>query len=93
MLNADENEAGHHIPPSGKLMEIWVVKAWNDVPEELIQKSWKVCGLKIAETRPDAVVVCPLALGSLRSLIFFFTHCILYIFEFNIVRWRGYGSD
>ena len=38
MLNADENEAVHNTPPSQKIMEIWVVKAWNDVPEELIQK-------------------------------------------------------
>ena len=49
MLNADENQAGRTISPSWKLMEIWYLKAWNDVPEELIQKSWKVCGYKIAE--------------------------------------------
>ena len=49
MINADENEAGHHIPPSKQLMVIWVVKAWNDVPKELIKKSWKVCGYKISE--------------------------------------------
>ena len=43
------NEAGHHIPPSRQLMAIWVVKERNDVPEEMIQKSWKLCGYKIAE--------------------------------------------
>ena len=42
---------------------------------------------------PSRSRLATLALGSLSSLIFFFTHCILYIFEFNIVRWRGYGSD
>ena len=60
MLNAYENEAGHTIPPSRQLMEIWVLKAWNDIPEELIQKSWKVCGYKIAEeleTEDDSQVL------------------------------------
>ena len=46
MLNADENEAGNPIPPSRQLMAICVVEAWNDVPEEIIQKSRKVCGYK-----------------------------------------------
>ena len=49
MLKSDENEAGHTIPPSRQLMVIWVVKAWNDVSEEIIQNSWKLCGYKISE--------------------------------------------
>ena len=41
-------------------MEIWVVKVWNDVPEELIQNSWKVCRYKISEeleTEEDSQVL------------------------------------
>ena len=60
MLDADKNEAGCPIPPSRKLMAIWVVKAWNDVPEKIIQKSWKLCGYKIAEeleTEEDSQVL------------------------------------
>ena len=54
MINADENQAGHPIPPSRQLMEIWVAKAWNDVPEEL------VCGYQISEeleTEEDSQVL------------------------------------
>ena len=60
MLNDDGNETGCPIPPSWKLMEILVVKAWNDLLEGLIQNSWKVCGYKIAEeleTEEDSPVL------------------------------------
>ena len=30
-------------------MVIWIVNAWKDVPEKLIEKSWKICGYKTEE--------------------------------------------
>ena len=46
MLSAPLNERGQPIAPTRQMCATWVVQAWSDIPEELIRKSWEVCGYK-----------------------------------------------
>ena len=39
----------HPLPPSHQLLAQWIVQAWDKVPEELVCKSWEVCGYKSVE--------------------------------------------
>ena len=46
-LNATTNpKTGHPLDPSRQLHAQWIVKAWDKVPKEPVQKSWEVCGYK-----------------------------------------------
>ena len=41
---------GRPYPPTRQLIAQWVVKAWEKVPEELVKRSWEVCGYKSIES-------------------------------------------
>ena len=41
---------GHPYPPTRQLLAQWVVKAWDNVPEDLVKRSWEVCGYKSVES-------------------------------------------
>ena len=44
-LNArTKPEIGHPLAPSCQLLAQWILKAWAKVPQELVWKSWEVCG-------------------------------------------------
>ena len=50
MLNAPVNPAtGHPFVPSRQLCAIWVVSAWERVPEALVRKAWTVGNYKTFE--------------------------------------------
>ncbi|GFH50734.1 hypothetical protein CTEN210_07210 [Chaetoceros tenuissimus] len=49
MLHAPEDEKGHPRPPSGQQVATWVVEAWEEIPEELLQKAWVTAGYKTME--------------------------------------------
>ena len=46
MLSAPLNEKGQPIAPSHQVCTNWMAQAWSGNPEELIRKSWEVCGYK-----------------------------------------------
>ena len=49
-MNAPTNpKTGHPLTPSCQLLAQWIVKAWANVPNEPVQKSWEVCGYKSTE--------------------------------------------
>ena len=49
-LNAPTNpKTGQSLAPYHQLLDQWIVKAWDKVPKELVQKSWEVCGYKSTE--------------------------------------------
>ena len=49
-LNAPTNpKTGHLLAPYHQILDQWIVKAWDKVPKELVQKSWEVCGYKSTE--------------------------------------------
>ena len=49
-MNAPTNtNTGHPLAPSRQLHAQWIVKAWEKVPKEPVQKSWEVCGYKSTE--------------------------------------------
>ena len=48
-------DTGHPYPPTRQLLAQWVVEAWDMVSEELVKKSWEVCGYKsVGALRSDA---------------------------------------
>ena len=50
MLNAPANPTtGHPFVPSRQLCAIWVVSAWERVPEALVRKAWTVGNYKTFE--------------------------------------------
>ena len=54
LLNAPENDKGQPISPSRQLCAQWAVEAWDEAPEELVAKAWRICGHKSMEEIQDS---------------------------------------
>jgi hypothetical protein len=51
ILAAPINETtGHPKPPSRQLLAQWIVHSWEKIPEQLVKRSWEMCGYKSYES-------------------------------------------
>ena len=61
ILTTPIGKSGNPTPPSRQLLSTWVVEAWEEIPEELVKKSWTACGYPqgkdVTANNANAIVV------------------------------------